>query len=196
MTSFPFVSVAVFGSAGLVRQSTANNGDHAYFRSRSCQNQRPALRGLGKTIGNPFMMAISPRKSENLAKTRDCGRLGKNRSGTRLSWPSRLFPMVLMPKPATGLGKIEWKTVYHGDSPKKKRRLRQNRPPSTALGKFEWEPVYLGDSVRKPRSDQRNHSDQRNQSDWRSKTGCPLSSKRSTTTDPNFLVRRPKRSKR
>ena len=50
-----------------------------------------------------------------------------------------------MPKPAISLGKFEWQTVYHGDSPMKKRRLRQNRRPSTALGKFEAEPIYYGD---------------------------------------------------
>ena len=126
-------------------EPTANHVVPAFFRSRSCQNRRPALCGLGKTIGNPFMMAISPRKSRNHAKTRDCGRLGKNRSGTRLSWPSRLFPMALMPKPATGLGKFRWEPVYHGDFPRKKRRLRQNRRSSTRLGKFEAEPVYHGD---------------------------------------------------
>ena len=52
--------------------------------------------------------------------------------------------MALMPKRAPGLGKIEWETVYHGDSLKKKRHSRQNRPPSTGLGKFHAEPVYLG----------------------------------------------------
>ena len=46
-------------------------------------------------------------------------------------------------QPASGLGKIEMETVYHGDVPKKKRRLRQSRRPATRLGKFQRNPFIM-----------------------------------------------------
>ena len=67
MTSFPTVPVALLARVWWER-SIANNGDHAFFRSRSCQNRRPAW---GNSNGNPFMMAILPRKSGAYAKTGD-----------------------------------------------------------------------------------------------------------------------------
>ena len=44
------------------------HGDHALLRWRSCQNSRAAWE---KSNGNPFMMAIPPRKSGAYAKTGD-----------------------------------------------------------------------------------------------------------------------------
>ena len=70
MTSCSMILVALFAQVWL-EKSTADNGAHAYFRSRSRQNPRPAADGLGKTIWERFILAISPRKSGNLAKTGD-----------------------------------------------------------------------------------------------------------------------------
>ena len=53
-------------------------------------------------------MALTPKP-----KTRD--QLGKNPSGTRLSWPARLDWIAFTPKPATfdrRLGKNIWEPVY------------------------------------------------------------------------------------
>ena len=59
-------------------------------------------------------------------------------------WRSRFDGIALAPKPATGLGKIEWESVYYGDSPKKSGGYAKTgdlRP----LGKIPAKPVYLGD---------------------------------------------------
>ena len=103
-------------------------GDHAFFRWRLCQSRRPAWEN---SLRNPFMMAIPQEKAGMALKPATRGRLGKNRSGTRLSWRFR----------------------------KKKRRLRQNRRPSTGSGKIPAEPVYDGDLQEQRRSDWENNKD-------------------------------------
>ena len=67
MTFLPMVLVALVAVSGLA--TDRQSWHHAFFRSPSRQNPRPAIRGLGKTNGNSFIMAISPRKSRNHAKT-------------------------------------------------------------------------------------------------------------------------------
>ena len=67
------------------------------------------------------MVAIPQKKAGMVLKPATRGRLGKNRSGTRLSCRFT----------------------------QEKRRLRQNRRPSTLLGKFPAEPVYHGDPQEK-----------------------------------------------
>ena len=44
----------------------------------------------------------------------------------RQQWRSRFFPLTLLPKPATSLGKIEMGTVYHGVHAFLRWRSRQN----------------------------------------------------------------------
>ena len=133
MTFFPMIPVAWFAEASL-ETPTANNSDHALMGSRSRQNLQPATR-LGKFPAEPVYHGDSSRKSADHAKTgnlrpawenpngnpfilatphekaaftpKPARRLGEILSGTRLSWRSRFFPMAIMPKPATGLGKIK-----------------------------------------------------------------------------------------
>ena len=105
---------------------------------------KPAI-AFGKFDFKPVYHGDSARKSGNRAQTRDLRQVWGKSKRNPFIMAIPLFPLVLTPKPARVLGKIEAETVYHGDSLKKKRRSRQNRRPSTRLGKFSAEPVYLGD---------------------------------------------------
>ena len=153
-------------------------------KRESRQNPRLTV-GLGKFNAKTVYHGDSSRKSGAHAKARE--RLGKNRSGTRLSWRSRFFPMALTPKPATDLGKIDAKTVYYGDSARK-----SGNRSKTGDSQAAWENSSGTCLSWRPR----NNPNWRSHSDWRNKKGCPLSSKRPTTTGPNFLVRLLKKSQR
>ena len=140
MTFLLMIPVALFARVWFV-ESTANNRHHALLRWRSRQNPQPANR-LGKIQRNPFIMAIA-KKSSAPAKIGE--RHWGNSNWKRFIMAITLFSDGACAKPSDRvLGKFELEPVYHGDSPPKKRRSRQNRRPSTALGKFLAEPVYHG----------------------------------------------------
>ena len=93
-------------------------------KRESRQNPRLTV-GLGKFNAKTVYHGDSSRKSGAHAKARE--RLGKNRSGTRLSWRSRFFPMALTPKPATEFWENRMGSRLSWRFRKKTRRLRQKR---------------------------------------------------------------------
>ena len=151
---------------GKFEAETANHGVHAFFRWPSRQTRRLATGSLGKTMGNPFILAIPREKAAITPKSATCDpRFGKN----------------------------IWKPVYHGDFLIKKRCSCQNpRSLTDGLGKFEWEPVYHGDC--KTKRDRTDDAIPISETIWISETvrgrPCRRRPERSMTKGPKFLARR------
>ena len=134
MTSFPIVSLALLWRS-------------RFFRSPSRQNPRTVI-NLGKTIANPFIIAISTEESGSHAKPGDLQpAVWEKHLRNRLLWRFPQKKAELSPNPATrgGLGEIRNGTGLSWRFPQEKRCSRQTRRPSTLLGKFPAEPVYFGD---------------------------------------------------
>ena len=76
MISFPIAPVALLAEV-LLGRPTATNGDHVFFRSRSCQERRPAW---GNSKRKPFIMAIPHEKA--VLTPKPAGGVGKNEGKT------------------------------------------------------------------------------------------------------------------
>ena len=144
MTCFPMVFLVWF-AAFLLGKSPTKAITLFLDRGRA-KNPRQSRDRLGKkSSGNGQswpLRFLGPRSCQN---PRQLAAAGKKYWGNRHSWRSRFDWIAFTPKPADSLGKFDLETVYHGDSPKKKRRSRQNRRFATRLGKFPAEPAYHGD---------------------------------------------------
>ena len=128
MTFFLMVPVALFARVVLARPN-ADHDVHAFSRSRSRQNPRPATNGLGKTFSKPFIMAISPRKSGNHAKSSDSRAAWENSNGNPFIMAITLFSGGAHAKTRDRLGEIPRVNGLSWRFPQEKRRLRQNRRP-------------------------------------------------------------------
>ena len=137
MTFFPMGPVALFVRGGLVGRTdrqqsrsrffrspscqkqrpglgkfeweTVYHGDHAFFRRRSCQNRRIPW---GNSQRNPSIMAIPQEKAGIAPKLAIRGCFGEIPMRTCLSWRFPQEKAALTPKPATfdPLGKIRFGT--------------------------------------------------------------------------------------
>ena len=144
--TFFLVAVASFVRAGRVGRTRRQQSRSRFFPV--ALTPKPAARFWGKSKRNPFIMAVPLYSNSDRAKTRNSRpAIWENHLRTRLSWRFPHKKAALTPKPATRgrVGKIEWKTVYDGDFPGKKRLSRQNRRLSNGLGKIPAKPVYHGD---------------------------------------------------